>query len=471
MNYFLETVETIERGVGFKHFDVTHIFWLVAFVVFTAVCTVIYRKLPENKRKVFRWIFAGLIIADEIFKMSMLFALDLYTPKYLPFHLCSINIFMITWHAIKPFKALDNYLYAIAIPAALLGLLFPTWVKLPIGNFMHIHSFTIHILLAAYPIIVTLGGDIKPEIKRLPQALLILLCLALPVLGINFWLDTNFMFLMSASPGNPLYFFEEQFGNHLIGIPVLLPIIMVIMYLPVLIVKFIKMGKENKGIRIAIIIIGSFLNIFFIWSLLLIIQIFKVEISIVITTIAFYYLIFWFIFILPALLIAFLFAYPTILYILGIKKKAKAPIIIATSIWGPIYLTIITLIVLFPHEYPYIDIWVSGKTSNQIIEKYGEPAYIENNTLYYRCNWRDNKGYNYYCIELDEDGRADTIYEDYYDKTWSYGKTYSEIEEKFGHGIPWTTDIYYDVPDMGDDYIIEYNDEGVVVNFSTGMFP
>lgn len=245
MNYFLETVETIESGVGFKHYDITHISWLVAFVVFTAVCTVIYRKLPDKKRKIFRYVLAGLIVADEIYKMAFLFALDLYTPKYLPFHLCSINIFMITLHSIKPFKALDNYLYAIAIPAALLGLLFPSWVKLPALNFMHIHSFTVHIFLAAYPIIVTLGGDIKPKVKELPKALLVLVCLAVPAYGINLLLDTNFMFLMSASPGNPLYLFEEKFGNHLIGIVVLLPLIMILMYTPVCIIAVAKKRREK----------------------------------------------------------------------------------------------------------------------------------------------------------------------------------------------------------------------------------
>jgi len=245
MNYFWETVETIESGVGFKHFDVTHISWLVAFVIFTTVCACIYRKLPDKKRKIFRYVLAGLIVADELFKMAFLFATDLYTPKYLPFHLCSINIFMISLHAIKPFKALDNYLYAIAIPAALLGLIFPSWVKLPALNGMHIHSFTVHILLAAYPIVVTLGGDIKPKLKELPKALLVLVCLAVPVYGINLWLDTNFMFLMNAYPGNPLYIFEQMFGNHLIGIAVLLPLIMILMYTPVCILDAVKKRKGN----------------------------------------------------------------------------------------------------------------------------------------------------------------------------------------------------------------------------------
>ena len=245
MNYFFEVVETIEDGVGFSHFDMTHLSWLAAFVVFTTVCTLIYKKLSDKKRKIFRYVLAGLIVADEIYKIVFLVALGLYTYKYLPFHLCSINIFMISWHAIKPFKALDNYLYAIGIPAAMLGLLFPSWTELPAWNFMSIHSFTVHILLAAYPIIVTIGGDIKPEVKAIPKVLLVLVGLAVPVYGINLWLGTNFMFLMGAEPGNPLYLFEEKFGSHLIGFPVLLPLILLLMYTPIMIMTGVKKRKEK----------------------------------------------------------------------------------------------------------------------------------------------------------------------------------------------------------------------------------
>lgn len=247
MNYFFEVVETIEDGVGFSHFDITHISWLVAFVAFTTVCTLIYKKLSDKKRKIFRYVLAGLIVADELYKIIFLVALGLYTYKYLPFHLCSINIIMISWHAIKPFKALNNYLYAIGIPAAMLGLLFPSWTELPAWNFMSIHSFTVHILLAAYPIIVTLGGDIKPEIKEIPKAILVLAGLAIPVLGINLLLGTNFMFLMGAEPGNPLYFFDEKFGSHLIGFPVLLPLILLIMYTPIGIINAEKKRKEKMA--------------------------------------------------------------------------------------------------------------------------------------------------------------------------------------------------------------------------------
>ena len=43
--------------------------------------------------------------------------------------------------------------------------------------------------------------------------------MAVPVYLINLLLDTNFMFLMYAEPGNPLLLFEQYLGHHLWGLP------------------------------------------------------------------------------------------------------------------------------------------------------------------------------------------------------------------------------------------------------------
>lgn len=228
--YWFDTVETIPEGVGFSYFGLTHIIWLCVFVVFAVFLSFLYKRSDTKNRKVIRMVIGGLIVLDEVFKWAMLIAGGNATVSYLPFHLCSINIFLIAVHMFKPFKLLDEFLYLICIPAAIAALLFPTWVSLPPLNFMHIHSFTVHILLAVYPIMLTVGGDIKPSIKRLPLCLLILLGMATVVYFINIWLDTNFMFLMYAEEGNPLLMFEEMWGSHLLGFPVLLPLVFAVMY-------------------------------------------------------------------------------------------------------------------------------------------------------------------------------------------------------------------------------------------------
>ncbi len=243
MKYFFETTESIVEGVGFSLFDRLHLLWLgVAFVCLIGNLFG-YRRLTASGKSLWRKTIAWLLIADELFKMAILIYSGHYGFSYLPFHLCSINIFLIAVHAYRPSQILDNFLYTVCIPGALAALLFPTWTSLPITSGMHLHSFTVHILLLLYPTVLTLGGDLKPDVKKLPKSLGLLALMAIPIYGLNLLLDTNFMFLMSADPGNPLYFFETLWGSHLLGFPVIIAGVLLVMYGPIILIQ--KLRKKE----------------------------------------------------------------------------------------------------------------------------------------------------------------------------------------------------------------------------------
>ena len=232
MNYFLDTVDSIPSGLGFSAFGWQHLVWLGFGVIVTVLCSIWYRRAGDKGKDRWRKTVAILLLLDEAFKVAMLCIGGRYTSSYLPLHLCSINIFVIAIYSWKPSKVLSSFLYTVCIPGALAALLFPTWTELPFLNFMHLHSFTVHILLAMYPVVLVAGGTIRPSYKDIPQCLLLLVCMAIPIYFINLLLDTNFMFLMEADAGNPLALFEQLWGNHLLGFPVLIAAILAVMYLP-----------------------------------------------------------------------------------------------------------------------------------------------------------------------------------------------------------------------------------------------
>ena len=240
MEHFWKTVEVIPEGIGFAHYGALHLCWLAAFAVVAVLNCILYRKLGQKGRKIWRIVVASLLVLDEIYKQIPLFVNGLFTLGYLPLHLCSINIFVIAFHALKPTKSVGNYLYTVCIPGAMAALLFPTWNALPGANYMLIHSFTVHILLALYPIVLTVSGEIKPELKELPKALLLLTGLAAFALICNLLMDANFMFLMYADPGNPLYLFKELWGSHLLGFPVIITGVLLVMHTTWFIAKKIK---------------------------------------------------------------------------------------------------------------------------------------------------------------------------------------------------------------------------------------
>ena len=184
-------------------------------------------------------VLAGLMVIHACISMDIVFSGlmgdETCKPKKYPKMNVSTIIQRISGVLLLFFSGLHvagaiGYIQPPPVVHAIIALVFPTWTELPVLNFMHIHSFTVHILLATYPIMLTVGGDIKPSLKRLTGCVLLLLGMATVVFLINLLLDTNFMFLMYAEEGNPLLIFEELWGSHLLGFPVLLPLVMALMY-------------------------------------------------------------------------------------------------------------------------------------------------------------------------------------------------------------------------------------------------
>ena len=237
MEHFLDTMESIPAGYGFLLFGKIHLMWLGVFAVFAIGCCLLYCKLSESYRKYWKAAFAALLMANELFKVILLLIGGNFRWTYLPLHLCSINVFCILWHVWRPSAWMDNFLYMVCVPGAVAALLFPAWNTLPIMNGMHIHSFLAHIMLATYPIVLTISGEIQPDVKKIPACLGMLVGMAIPIYVLNRLLGTNFMFLMYAEPGNPLYLFERWFGSHLWGFPVITAGVLLVMYVPVVLLN------------------------------------------------------------------------------------------------------------------------------------------------------------------------------------------------------------------------------------------
>ena len=230
MGYFWETVDTIAPDLGWPHFGSFHLAVLAAMAALAFLLCRVYRDLDASGRQRWRRTVALLLIADELFKDFGLVHGGNFMADYLPLHLCSINIFLIALHAWRRPKLLDTFLYFICLPAACAALLFPTWNSLPYANFMVLHSFSVHFLLALYPLALTVCGDMDPQPRFFPRCFALLAAAAVPIWFFNRAFDTNFMFLMRADEGNPLKLFE-RFGSHLLGYPVLLSVVFAAMYL------------------------------------------------------------------------------------------------------------------------------------------------------------------------------------------------------------------------------------------------
>lgn len=246
---FFTPESKMPEGLGFKLYDTTHLLWLLFFILLCTVSLIVYKKLNTKSRNIMRICLASTVFVLETAKNCVAFAAGDFHIGHLPFHLCGINVLLITFCIFKRSKTVENFLYYIGIPGAMLALLTPDWVKMPCLNYFHIHSFLIHMFLVLYPFVLVASGDIKPDFKAMPKCVLLLVGFAVPALILNLIFDTNFMFLMDTADIGFLQMFKDIFGAHQWAFPILLPIVMFIMSLPLIIANKIKrVTKKQKEV-------------------------------------------------------------------------------------------------------------------------------------------------------------------------------------------------------------------------------
>ena len=245
MESFFYTADTAPEGVGFDAFGLGHILWLVGLVITLVICGILYRRASDAAAAKWRKVMAILLLVNEVLiKQLPMILMGNWSVGHLPLHLCSVNICLVAWHAWKGGKLLGEFSYTVCIPGALAALLFPNWTDAPIYALTSIHSFSVHIQLVLYPVLLLVRGDIRPSWRRIPQCLALLVALAAVAFVANQIFDTNFFFLSWADEGNPLYWFEANWGSHLLGFPVLISAVLLVMHLPLVIVEKLRKTKN-----------------------------------------------------------------------------------------------------------------------------------------------------------------------------------------------------------------------------------
>ena len=214
-------------------YSLGHFIWLGLLFFLIFFLGKKYRAADEDKRKKIRIAIASLIMLDEIVKDIIMPITGQWDWSFLPFHLCSISVFVVFIHALTGNRILEEYTYAITLPTASMAMAFPDWTgALPCMNLMCIHSFSIHLLLVLYPCLLLYGGFI-PSAKQLFRLIPIVAFLAFVMYFVNGALGTNFFFVNGGGDGNPLTFLEKYIGGwYRLAFPVIAAICWIPMYLP-----------------------------------------------------------------------------------------------------------------------------------------------------------------------------------------------------------------------------------------------
>lgn len=231
---FFLPVDLMPEGVGFSLYGRAHLVFLALSAALCAGLCAAFRRGGEKTRRRLRRGVGAAILACEAVKTANLVLHGVYGVYYLPLHLCSMAVFFCFFHSLRPGETLGNFIYSTCMPGAVFALLFPDWTALPPWSLHCILGFAVHALLVSYPLMLTLGGEIKPRARYLPRCLALLLALAAGVYLVDRAVDANYMFLLWPAAGSPLEWFAAWLGVpcYIFGYIPMLLLIWTLLYLP-----------------------------------------------------------------------------------------------------------------------------------------------------------------------------------------------------------------------------------------------
>lgn len=195
-------------AAGFEKYSIGHILWLFGAVAALVIMCRSYKKATEKGRRRLKICFAALGILMQLGRGAILMLRKEYGLSQLPLHLCSISVYLCFVYALYPKRLPAQFLYAFSLPGWALALLFPGWRSYALWDAVCVLSFLLHIVPMGFVLMQLFAGELRPEIRWLPKACVLMLALAVPIYIIDIKTGENFMFLNFPPRGTPLALFD-----------------------------------------------------------------------------------------------------------------------------------------------------------------------------------------------------------------------------------------------------------------------
>jgi hypothetical integral membrane protein (TIGR02206 family) len=238
----------LPEGLGWEHFGVIHLCYLIGFALATIIMVLVYRRANEKQRRGVRVVYAVAVVLLEVAKQLICLLKGVYEPGLIPLHLCGMSIIFIAIHTFFPNKTTGELLYSLSLPGAVAALLFSDWTMYPLANFFCQQSFFIHFFEFSYPVLLISSGELRPRFTRLWRCVLYLLIVIPPLYFFNHAYGTNFFFLNEAATDSPLSFLRSILGDsgYLVGFAGLLAAVWIVMYAPWILKTWWEKSQQKR---------------------------------------------------------------------------------------------------------------------------------------------------------------------------------------------------------------------------------
>jgi len=244
---FFTYIDDIPQTLHNKLFSAQHLFAIGMVICSWTVLTLIYKdKSRENKWR-FIAIISLLLPLLEVAQMVWYKSIGQFSFGYtLPLHLCSLMCVILPIMAFTRNGLLMEYSYAMGLAPALMAVLTPDVYFYPSFSFIYLQSMLVHGIICFIPIFLIFGMGFKPDIRKLPKVIGMLLGLSILITLVNYITDGNYFFLRYPPSGTPMELFADLVGSPWYLIPTFLLgcVLWAALYLPFIVI--VQKAKRNQ---------------------------------------------------------------------------------------------------------------------------------------------------------------------------------------------------------------------------------
>lgn len=229
-------------------FSAGHITFLIIGIVFGITCILIGRRLSDKGKNIMLICLLAGYMALEAAKFIRYFIIpgEFNLKTSLPFHLCSIAVFIYPLAVFSKNLTIRNFIYGVSMPGAFFALATPDFRGAHLFSFYFVHAMYAHTFIFFIPIFMAACGFFRPDYKKLPKLFIMLLTCMIPALIANYFIGSNYFFINGVVEGT----FTETLANivgerfYVLPMVLLVFILWVLLFSPFMISDKLKARKE-----------------------------------------------------------------------------------------------------------------------------------------------------------------------------------------------------------------------------------
>ena len=215
MSQFLRYENELVPGSGFALWSLPHFSWLLILGIIAALALFAEGRCGVRGKRFIRRIFAECALLMQVLPAIVVMWKGMYSKYTLPLHICSIASYAVFAHMLfaEESVVLSELLFFPFLSGAICALLFPDWTMYPPYSFFSSAGFLVHGAIIIYILLCLREHIISPSVRRWPIPTVFIVIYTGIMLPFDRIFAVNYGFLNNASPGSPLVWLTDTFGN------------------------------------------------------------------------------------------------------------------------------------------------------------------------------------------------------------------------------------------------------------------